>query len=380
MKRLLIFIGIFALLPMTFGFNWSLFISDHKTFLKEEGLNGKIKTCTIIYYDFVEKFGQTEKNIHSKKVYKYDTNGNLIEKIWYKNDDSISDKIIFKYKNYDNILEETSYDSEGILTGKTINKHDSNDKLIETRKYYSNGNLSLKKTYNKGNISERTDYAYDGWIISKTIFNFKGDILEEYNYLPPDVEPIYNYSRSVMINESEYKMYGKTINKYDLDGNLIETIRYLPNGEILYQYKYRYDINNKLIEEIFNKKIKYFYKYDNKGNMSECTHYENDKLVSKTTFTYKFNSKGTMIEKNEFINSELFQVQKYDNKGNLILNVFGDWKYVYKYDALGNIVKYIHYEYETKFDKTEEKIINFAEISYKEYPIKFFKNNKLILW
>ncbi len=90
-----------------------------------------VKTQTISNYDYEEKFGEFEEILIDKLIYKYDSNGNMVESSSYDSDGSFISKTTFKYDSKNRIIESISYDLESkfgelqeIPTKKTIYQYE----------------------------------------------------------------------------------------------------------------------------------------------------------------------------------------------------------------------------------------------------------------
>ena len=160
---------------------------------------------------------------------------------------------------------------------------------------------------------------------------------------------------------------GKTINKYDTNGNLVENSHYPDSdGSLSRKYIYKYDSNGKLVEELDyyegyleDKRI---YKYDSNGNMvemlrwnmlSEKTRDYPLEVCSPMTFIYKYDSNGNEVECLDYDSDGSYtgrSINKYDTNGNKV-----EWstydsegsskgKYIYKYDSNGNMIELRRYK------------------------------------
>ena len=120
-----------------------------------------VKTQTISNYDYEEKFGEFEEILIDKLIYKYDSNGNMVELSSYDSDGSLMRKYISKYDSNGNNVELSSYDSDGSLFMKYISKYDSNGNKVEWLEYDLLGSLSGKSIYkydSKNRIIESISY------------------------------------------------------------------------------------------------------------------------------------------------------------------------------------------------------------------------------
>ena len=173
------------------------------------------------------------------------------------------------------------------------------------------------------------------------------------------------------IAESEKIVDGVTRQKnlYDERGNLTDIIEYDDNGNESSREYWRYNENDKILEEGYYRDGALLWKrshtYDNGGNRLKTFGYDQDgteKLLIQNTY----DGKGNLIEK---LNYEMYDGQvlrtanKYDDDGRLIESA--DYKdgeqgtrRVYEYDSRGNQSLYALYEgeicfrhWETEYDK-----------------------------
>ncbi|HEY9701713.1 MAG TPA: hypothetical protein V6C58_04670 [Allocoleopsis sp.] len=108
----------------------------------------------------------------TRRLIKYNNRGKKIEEISYESDGKISKRVIYKYDNKENIVEKISYNSNGKLEYNSTYKHDVHGNEIEETKYNSDGSLEKFKIDKNGNMTERTSYDADG--------NLKDDVTIKY--------------------------------------------------------------------------------------------------------------------------------------------------------------------------------------------------------
>ncbi len=117
-----------------------------------------------------------------------------------------------------------------------------------------------------------------------------------------------------------------------------------------WKYSYKYDSNNKLVEQLRydindNLKQRDVYKYDAKGNLVEelwlgglqgyVNLDPNSELMDR--YVYKYDLKGNNIEKSRKSPKQHF-----------------NWRYTYQYNNQNNIIEIIIYEYELRLGELEE--------------------------
>src|SRR5258705_4915280 len=84
-----------------------------KEFLTFDTLRNHMETTTFIEQD------QDQLLFKDRYTYKYDNNGNYIEKAWFEDNGSLRVKIIFRFDEQDKVIEIAKYDHNNALTDKT---------------------------------------------------------------------------------------------------------------------------------------------------------------------------------------------------------------------------------------------------------------------
>jgi hypothetical protein len=182
---------------------------------ERDGLTGKVKSIKEIWYEAVDKLGNTTKGaeyipsfgLTSSIITKYDTFGNMIIQDWY----GVS-MIKYKCDNYGNRIEKSTYSLEdSTLSIKSIYKNNEKGKVIEENEYTADGTLSQKIIYlydEWGNNIEINHYDKEGTFSYKQNFEYdrqnriiKGVLIDNYT-----------------------SMYAYAYNRFDSKGNWIERI------------------------------------------------------------------------------------------------------------------------------------------------------------
>ncbi len=283
MKRLFLF-AVIAMIFATACVNKNATLNENSDFVaapkkekapKRQGwsdyppfpLYGDVESVTISEYNTIELFGVIfKKELHHKDTYKFNSNGDVVEKTSYNGNKLAS---LTKYDPYVNKLEEVNYNDDGSSYIASVATYDFNGNIIELIEYDSDGTLSDKylcKYDSNGNIIEVIGYDSDGTLSDKYLYKYdsNGNIIEEIEY------------------NSEGSLRYKELCKYDSNGNIIELIEYDSDGTLIYKVLYKYDSNGNMIEDIVYKSNgtlsgKGLYKYDSNGNMIGGAHY--DRLI-----------------------------------------------------------------------------------------------------
>ncbi|WP_339697466.1 hypothetical protein [uncultured Roseivirga sp.] len=178
---------------------------------------------------------------------------------------------------------------------------------------------------------------------------------------------------------------------YNDKSELIENINYLPGGKIGYKEDFKYNskgqiVENNRITEADGYSYKKAYQYDQSGNLLEIvntqtkatlntktvySYNENNLPIEEITFDYKgnvefrtvmkYNERNTLIEKWEYLRDGTREHYKFNDKGLPVENYtyyeegdIYDYKATYKYDANGNSIQYITYEYDGAIHEKSE--------------------------
>lgn len=142
---------------------------------------------------------------------------------------------------------------------------------------------------------------------------------------------------------------------------------YLTEDTSLFHIKYKYNKQNKIIEENYGEGMKMFYKYNDKGFILEENQYQNKDLVQKTKCIC--DKKGNVIERNYYEGNGKFRSkEKITFKDNEYVsksyNADGTLEYSSKSDKNGNEIESIHYDsygnienkWIYKYDENNQKI------------------------
>jgi hypothetical protein len=292
-------------------------IYAQETDVEKRGYKGKVKSVVIIVGDSVDRIGNhIIEPYDTSVVRKYNSDGNIIESISYRND-IVNSYILYKYDSDGNMIEEAWYYRD-TLEDTHIYKYNSNGNMIEMI-YYKKGLVVSKENYEYDSKGNKIDGVIEDWSGHQHIvYKYDSDwnIIEESGY----------YEDTDLSYPSTYTH----IYKYNSNGDMIEKSSYysdtLWNREI-----WKYDYNGNKIEEIvWNKDDIDFgdktFKYDSDGNMIERSYYWEDTLAS--TQVFKYNSNGNLISLTDLGPDGLVwmkDIYKSDSKGNIVENIRFDF-------------------------------------------------------
>lgn len=302
-------------------------------------LKGKVKSCTTYNYVIPGSVDTKNKlwNAQPKKLLKntitlYNPSGKVVEESNYFGNEFM-DKHIFKYDSEGNLIEDVQYNENGISSLKSCFKYNSRGDKIEVEYYKENGILDSKRKYkydSLGNLIEDILYNENGVMIRKSAYKYdmKGNIVEEINF---DRDIINKLSKEYVVkninpNNFQHMLTTKISYKYDARGNKTEESTFFPPDSFSNKLVYKYNLKGNPIEDIFydSKGIvnwKRTYKYDSKGR--EIEYFSNQYGERrKEKYTLKYGLNGFPIERIDYQPDKFFNLIPYD-------------KITYKYDSNG---------------------------------------------
>ncbi len=192
--------------------------------------------------------------------------------------------------------------------------------ILITNIAYGKRGLDWKGEHIKGRVKYFTQTRYNGKEVAGKIQKGNKDCHR-------DCEQIFFDINGNMLEKVKYKSDGnldyKLLYKYDTNGNVIEEGSYKPNGDINQKSIFEYDTRGNIIEENKYKSngrlnYKVTHKYDTRGNKLETNTYLPDGSLYYR-FTYKYDTKGNKLEKSKYSSSGHLldkKAYKYDTKGN----------------------------------------------------------------
>ncbi len=278
---------------------------------------GKVKSCVFFEYEEIEVppedeinifFNRKEKNIFNEKgdgikeikynsddsiwhkyTYKYDKNGNVIEKY----EDDCFYRYTYEYDKEGRIIEECEYKSN-VLNERCLYEYNKFGKKIRSNIYDEKGCLVWEfiDIYDDEKFIEGKNYR-EGRLI--------GEVFKRYyeNGNPKDCISIYDY---------DFGLSKKWISKFDINGNQIsldieeqidnerfkkEKIKYY-NDKILQKIVENYDIKNNLIDRCI-------YKYDDGCKVGVEEYSSNIDLSFTYIYKYDFDEKGNWTKRVKYL-------------------------------------------------------------------------------
>ena len=264
---------------------------EGKTYNK---LTGRLDSRNEYRYDsqgnLVEKKDYTDGRLDSRNEYRYDSQGNLVEK---KGCDEYGEwRGEYRYDSLGNLVEEKSY-RDGSLDSRYEYSYDSQGNLVEGKLYYGDGTLLVEK--NKS-------YYEDGTLRSERRYGDQGNLVEEKEYYKDgtlESEKKYN-DQGGLVEEKEYYKDGtlESEKKYNDQWNLVEEKEYYENGTLKSERRYGDQWNLVEEKEYYENGILWSEKrYNSRGKRVEFKNYYRDGTLRSER---RYNYQGDLVEEKEY--------------------------------------------------------------------------------
>ncbi len=294
----------------------------------------------------------------AKVIFKYDAQGNLIEKAQFNAQGKPQSITRYRYKQ-GQLVEESIFDANNKLFSKTQFRYDKAGRLIEKaflddknrrqntslgyaierREYDANGRPTLIAWYDHfGDLSRKTYTRYDD----------KGNAIELRHIFFPDTTEAeihqFKYDASGRWTEkietdSKNTSFRKTLRRYDSDGNLIEEATYdnlgrlVDNSVEIAKMVMEYREKRKIRERAYNHAnvLRTDVRYNDIGQVVERAQYASDgtlleikrnqydafgNLIEERFFTHDSKQKEIPVETRRYEKGKLIQKIRYDKSGN----------------------------------------------------------------
>jgi YD repeat-containing protein len=294
----------------------------------------------------------------AKVVFKYDAQGNLIEKAQFNAQGKPQSFTRYRYKQ-GQLVEELIFDANNKLFSKTQFRYDKAGRLIEKaflddknrrqntslgyaterREYDANGRPTLVAWYDHfGDLSRKTYTRYDD----------KGNAIELRHVFFPDTTEAeihqFKYDAAGRWTEkietdSKNTSFRKTLRRYDSDGNLIEETTYdnlgrlVDNSVEIAKMVMEYREKRKIRERAYNHAnvLRTDVRYNDIGQVVERVQYASDgtlleikrnqydafgNLIEERFFTHDSKQKEIPVETRRYEKGKMIQKIRYDKNGN----------------------------------------------------------------
>lgn len=237
-------------------------------------LIGDVDSLLVDRYELRLKDGETVEVLLNSNLYKFNVNGDVVEKSEYY-EGMLNGKYIYDYS------------PSGEMTGWTFNGSFGNSNLKCSYKYNDEGYMAEELT-----SLTRTVYSYDS----------NGNMIESAQYFAKD---------SILLSKELYK--------YDSSDNRVEMSNYDAQGALNYSEIYKYDSHGKLIETSATF-VNDVYRFDALEQRSK-----NESAGTASKELYKYDSKGNLIERTNYDSAGVIRsgnIYKYDDLGNIVENIW----------------------------------------------------------
>lgn len=277
---------------------------DIDIFTKDRVKNLRIRTVTLFEYDYVN--GKPEAKGVKAELDSFDTQGQKVMQINYRDDGSIMTIATFKY------------DSRGNKTEIIKQSADDRDKSRMVLNY------SLSVRYDsKGNKLLET--GFNGVEEFKNVYNYnrEGKLAEVNFFIRKRLD-----EKRIVVNADDQSTDMKILDGF---------------GSLKYMLRYSYNKEGKVIEETriesdntVSQRI--VYSYDKNGKLAGETKYINEKLLHKITYLY--NAKGLLSEiYKETPENGRFLISKYVYDDNNLIKEF-QWREEYNKEFSRSVYTY----------------------------------------
>lgn len=239
----------------------------------------KIKKMQVFYIDVAPEgefadFRSKPRTAHQLQV--FDANEKLTEDVKFDHFGNEIGKMVYSYNEDSHLIAEETFDEFGNLEEKQTFKRDEKGKLLQSFIHYLDESVDM------------VDYAYNenGRLIRKTVTNDDGEIESEDRFeyeadrlvLEVSVEQgetikkhEFSYSDTDKPTEAKIRNQDETyrlVNDYDEHGNLVKTLKYDADDNLVEKHQMRYDAENQLVEKTEEDQMKkntISFVYDDKG-------------------------------------------------------------------------------------------------------------------
>ena len=276
------------------------------------GIKGELACVEIKEYIAVDYFGELKlQTLNIVRTYQFDMNNQIIKvdgsedgkKTSYNisriinplvfemncngfdGEQKINDKFLWRYDSNGNIIEFTYFENDSI-DRKEFAKYNEKNKLVEFKTYRSTGKLDNQRNYKYdqyGNEVESVFRSEDSYRITNNIYNTNNQIIEkkEFSDFTNSIRiDRYKYNDEAKLIEENLISDGLSLSKvkitYNSKGKKASITEYDWNNNISKTETFVYNSNVDLIEHIFineNKKIYKSFEFDFKGNWTKKTEY-----------------------------------------------------------------------------------------------------------
>jgi hypothetical protein len=125
----------------------------------------------------------------------------------------------------------------------------------------------------------------------------------------------------------------------------LELTKVIKNGTTYVTYSIKLDDKNRVVYDIKNENLEYYFTYDSLNNICSSKEIIRDKQL-ESDFRYYYNDKNTLVKKEEYLSNQLISIEtfSYDSSNNLVKIEYIKGPYsemeVFEYDSNNLLVKH----------------------------------------
>jgi hypothetical protein len=275
-------------------------------------LKGKFSSIEIKGYTATDYFGELKlQALNFVMTFQYDMNNQIIKVdgsedgkkisdnisyiinplvfemnlIGFEGEQKINVKNLWRYDSNGNIIEFTRFENDSIKW-KEFAKYNEKNKLLEFKEYKSSGKILYQRNYKYDQYGNEVEYVFrseDSYSITNKIYNTNNQIIEKkvFSDLTNSISiDRYKYNVEAKLIEENHIFNGSPLSKvkitYNSKGKKASITKYDWNNNISETETFVYNSDGALIEQVFNnehKKIYKSYEYDHIGNWIKKTEY-----------------------------------------------------------------------------------------------------------
>lgn len=295
-----------------------------QTDLSNYGYKGKVESVKIETFDVQEKFGEISiigyQMFGENKKYIFSVDGNLTEETKFESNGSISWKKVYSLDKQNKKSAWDMYNNNGNLEAKSISDLDESFNDVKTVRYNAHGNPIVTFTHeydHKNRLISAVTLMPDADTKSviNYIYNSQDQLIEQNHFKDEIYEMGYKYIYDNNGNLIEEIFYGSneqktkeegdtTFKEYNDKNQLLVSFKKYPDGNIKLKESFIYDATNILIESIW---------YNNqwRDDVEFEWFTEKSKPAKSTHHYYKYDEIGNKIEDLSYVDNKPVNVIKY---------------------------------------------------------------------
>lgn len=275
----------------------------------------KTKSVTLIKSDAIFPNGPEnppEFSSYKHSYTEYDRDGNIIAEIKYSPDGTVIEKQVYRFDEQGKHTEEINYLDEGEIAHHMTYEHDDEGRVTKAFKHYldgsadtihfkydGNGNIVEKTTINSDEEEEaREEIVYENnRVVAHKWFEYDELLEEELFEHDKNGNVVHHKRRSRDDENSRWE------NSYDNKGNIIKTLKYSSDDQLVGRVIYSYNQQGKTVkieEESGTGKVITEIGYDEKGNAVKQTETDDQGNINNQVMR-QFNENNLVTEAEVFI-------------------------------------------------------------------------------